>query len=113
MPAHWSRLNWERVSWGHWETGGCWTSSDLQQGHPIRTRRQGAEGGTHQDAVPVSRLDDEGDGGCSVCGRAGDMARVCSSSSATARRVCPRERATARGRRPSESGMPRAELFQL
>lgn len=67
----------------------------------------------HEDVLPVSRLEDDGDGGCSVLGSAGDSARVWSSSSAMARRVCPRERATARGRRPNESGIPKAELFQL
>lgn len=72
----------------------------------------------------MSGLVDRGDGGSGGCGVAGVSAGevcvspgvmcvcVCSSSSAVARRVCPRERATASGRRPSESGIPRAELFQ-
>lgn len=74
----------------------------------------------------MSGLVDRGDGGSCGCGVAGVCVSaggvcvslgvmcvcVCSSSSAVARRVCPRDRATASGRRPSESGIPRAELFQ-
>lgn len=129
--GHWSRRSSERGRRGRWGRGGCWKSSDLEK------ENSQSESKNHVTAVetgarssrcplPVSGLVDRGDGGCGGCGVAGVCVSagevcvspgvmcvcVCSSSSAVARRVCPRERATASGRRPSESGIPRAELFQ-
>lgn len=133
--ARWSRRSSGRVRRGRWGTGGCWRSSDLEgrretanQSARIKSRDFQQTGNMSSRCVlPVSGLVDKGDGGscgwgvAGVCVSAGGVCVslgvicvcVCSSSSAVARRVCPRERATASGSRPSESGIPRAELFQL
>lgn len=67
--------------------------------------------------LPVSGLLDSGDrgryGGEAVSGVCSCVWEcVCNSSRQRASRVCPREWATARGRRPRESGIPRAALLQ-
>lgn len=135
MRGRSSRQSLVRERRGRWGRGDCWSSSDLQG-----ERRRSLEPISELDSrhmtsrrsdcsVPVSGLVDRGDGGSCGCGVAGVCVStggvrvslgvtcacvrcVCSSSRAVARRVCPRERATASGRRPSESGMPRARLFQ-